>query len=111
MDLAGALSNQSVGEKLARLNALRKKLLDEVAKSPHPVKPVVLRSGAIQQAVVKVLAASPDPMHAAKVHAAVEHLLSMPVSRDSVNSCLSVGARSPGGQFERLGRGRYRLRT
>jgi hypothetical protein len=49
-------------------------------------------------------------MHAISVHAAVERLLNNPVSRDTVNSCLSVGARGKDALFERLGRGRYRLR-
>jgi hypothetical protein len=110
MRLAGALSNQAAVEKLSRLNHLRKTLLREAAKSPRPAKRSRPRSGAIQQAVVQVLTDAAEPMHAAKVHAVVERLLGRSVSRDTVNSCLSVGARDTEAQFERLGRGRYRLR-
>jgi hypothetical protein len=108
--LTGALSNQPATEKLSRVNLLRKKLLREAANSPHPAKRVQLRSGAIQAAVIKVLADSPEPMQAIQIHAAVERLLSMPVSKDTVKSCLSEGARGADVRFERLGRGRYKLR-
>lgn len=52
-----------------------------------------LRCGAIQEAVFEVLANADNPMRPREVHAAVERLLSMPVSKDTVNSCLSSGAR------------------
>jgi hypothetical protein len=105
--LIGALLNSD--EKLARLNVLREKLLRREAQSPQPEPRRRLRNGAVQKAVIKVLAASSEPMHSAKVHLAVERLLNVPVSKDTVNSCLSVGAQGPKAQFERLGRGRYRL--
>jgi hypothetical protein len=57
-----------------------------------------------------VLAEAAEPLHAAKVHLAVERELKKSVSRDSVNSCLSTGAANPDGQFKRLGRGVYQLR-
>lgn len=44
------------------------------------------------------------------VHAAVEHYLSMQVSKDSVNSCLSTGATGNDACFERTKRGVYGLR-
>lgn len=110
MHLMGALSNRSGQEKLERLDALRRRLLRQAAQAPRQAKRLRLRIGAVQQAVLHVLAVSAGPMRVADVHAAVEHLLSMPVSKDSVNSCLSVGARGAEPRFERVSPGRYRLR-
>ena len=108
MPLIGALLNQH--SKLDRLGILRRELLRESAKSLRQANHPRPRNGAIQAAVIKVLAAaSPEPMHAAGVHAAVERLLNVPVSRDTINSCLSTGACGAEARFERLGRGRYRL--
>jgi hypothetical protein len=108
--LAGALSNRSGQEKLERLDALRRRLLRQAAQAPRQAKRLRLRNGAVQEAVLRVLATSPEPMRVADVHAAVERLLSMPVSRDSVNSCLSVGARGAEAPFERVKIGWYRVR-
>jgi hypothetical protein len=108
--LAGALSNRSSQEKLERLDALRGRLLRQAAQAPSQAKRLRLRNGAVQRAVLHVLAASPEPMRVTDVHAAVERLLGMPVSKDSVNSCLSVGSRGAEARFERVSPGRYRLR-
>jgi hypothetical protein len=98
-----------IEDALGRLDALRRKLLQQAAESPRPTEKVRLRSGAVQAAVVDALCASPQPMGVKDVHRAVEYLLSMRVSKDSVNSCLSLGARGQAPRFERVGRGRYRL--
>lgn len=45
-------------------------------------------------------------MDVGEVHTTVEGLLGYPVSRDSVNSCLSTGARGARPNFERVGPGR-----
>jgi hypothetical protein len=112
MLLMGALLNQR--DHLARLAELRAQLLSRpVEKSSHgraQPKKVQLRYGAIQRAVIQVLRAAEAPMRATDVHATVERLLSSPVSKDSVNSCLSIGARGEEAQFERVGYGLYRLR-
>jgi len=49
-------------------------------------------------------------MDVGEVHTTVERLLGCPVSRDSVNSCLSTGARGARPNFQRLELGRYKLR-
>jgi hypothetical protein len=55
--------------------------------------------------------ADPDlVLTVAEAQVAVEDLLGMPVSRDSVRSCLSSGARSPRPAFERAAPGCYRLK-
>lgn len=108
MDLTGALINQQA--KLARLDRLRRKLLRQANKAPRPQTAFPPRSGAIQQGVIDVLAASSEPMRFIEVHAAVERLLSMPVSKKTVKSCLSAGASGEKSRFERVRRGLYRLR-
>lgn len=131
MPLAGALSNRHEGgnlegsdntflvgvigallnhaDNLVRLTELRARLLSQEARSSRPAKQISLRCGAVQSAVIAVLGAANAPMHVQDVHAAVECFLSMPVSKDTVNSCLSVGARGETAQFERIERGVYRL--
>jgi len=47
-------------------------------------------NGVVQRAVIEALAEADRPMEVGEVHATVEGLLGCPVSRDSVNSCLSA---------------------
>ena len=54
-----------------------------------------LGNGVVQRAVIEVLSRADRPMDVGEVHTTVEGLLGYPVSRDSVNSCLSTGARGP----------------
>jgi flagellar biosynthesis/type III secretory pathway ATPase len=68
-----------------------------------------LGNGVIQRSVLDALAAAGRPMSVDEVQMAVEALLCHPVSRDSVNSCLSTGVRGLNPIFERIGLGRYRL--
>jgi len=66
-------------------------------------------NGVILRTVIKALLEADRPMDVGAAHAAVGELLGYPVSRDSVNSCLSTGARRPVPLFQRVARGRYRL--
>jgi hypothetical protein len=68
-----------------------------------------MRCGAVQAAILKVLAAAQEPMRVRDVHAAVECLLASHVSRDSVNSCLSTKAKGKHPLFKRVGLGSYAL--
>jgi len=52
---------------------------------------------------------SDRPMGVCEAEMAVEALLGRPASRDSVNSCLSTGARGVRPSFGRVAPGRYRL--
>lgn len=108
--LTGALSNHAMAERLPRLNRLRKELLRKAAVSLPSAKRPRPRSGAIQKAVVEALSATTEPMRIRDLQAAVERLLSMRVSKSTVNSCLSVGAGGANPRFERVSPGRYRLR-
>jgi hypothetical protein len=69
-----------------------------------------LGNGVVQDAVVKVLVAADRPMRLAEVRTAVDALLGHPVSKDSINCCLSTGARGNNPRFERVAPGCYRLR-
>lgn len=66
------------------------------------------RPGWVTDMVVRVLIAGGEPMRATHVHAAVEKLLGHSVSKDSVDSCLSKGARGKEPRFERVSYGCYR---
>jgi hypothetical protein len=68
-----------------------------------------LGNGVIQRAVIKAFVAAGSPMGVSEAQVAVEALLGRPVSRDSVNSCLSTGARGGEPRFRRITRGRYEL--
>jgi hypothetical protein len=65
--------------------------------------------GVVQRAVIKVVVEADRPMDVGESHTRVERVLGYPVSRDSVNSCLSTGVRRAPPNFQRVGPGRYRL--
>jgi hypothetical protein len=67
------------------------------------------RPGWVIDAVVRVLVDEGRPMRSMHVRAAVESLLGHSVSKDSVDSCLSTGARGKVPRFERVSYGYYRL--
>jgi hypothetical protein len=68
-----------------------------------------LGNGVVQRAVVQVLAGADRVLSVADVHGAVEARLGQPVSKDSVGSCLSTGARGAEPRFRCIAPGRYRL--
>ncbi|HET7060191.1 MAG TPA: hypothetical protein VFH99_02650 [Candidatus Saccharimonadales bacterium] len=108
--LTGALSKNGTANQLARLNALRKKLLREAAKAPKlPTPPPPRRIGEISGAINEVLTNACEPLHAAEIHHAVERLLGRSVNYRSVKGCLSEGAAHRPPRFERISYGRYRL--
>lgn len=75
----------------------------------RPVPEARAGNGVIQRAVIRVMRDADRPMDVGDAHIAVEGLLGYRVSRDSVNSCLSSGARGVRPNFQRVGPGRYRL--
>jgi hypothetical protein len=68
-----------------------------------------LGNGVVKRAVVEVLTTGDRSMTVADVQAGVERLLGEPVSRHSVNWCLSTGSRGGTPQFERISLGSYQL--
>jgi len=110
--LVGQLSNPSSSLRVV-LDAFSDGPVEQADGACVPVvpQPVTLRlgNGVVQRAVGKVLAAALRPMYVPEVQAAVENLLGHPVSKASVNCCLSIGAREGTPRFERVARGCYRL--
>lgn len=110
-DLLGALGDRETRSSLShlaeRLTAL--KASDALPQAIRRQRQRAHRPGWVMDAVVRVLADEGGPMHRRKVHAAVERLLGLPVSKDSVDWCLSNGARTKEQRFERVSPGCYRL--
>jgi hypothetical protein len=108
MHLVGQLSNPS-----APLAAVFEALPDEpimATARPAPQLDVGrLGNGVVQRAVIKVLALAQRPLTVLETQAAVVGLLGHPVSKGSINCCLSTGALGNEPRFERVSRGCYRL--
>jgi hypothetical protein len=110
MDLVGQLSNPS-----AALGAVLEAVSDEPIRATVRLEPQLevgrLGNGVVQRAVVKVLASAQHPLTVLEVQMAVVDLLGHPVSKGSVNCCLSTGALGDEPRLERVARGCYRLRN
>ena len=68
------------------------------------------RSGAVQAAVIEVLARANGPLRAREIHAAAQELAETPLCWNTVKDCLHKNARRPGSLVERVTHGRYRHR-
>lgn len=81
------------------------------SQGPAAPEPEMRRLGnrAVQDAVIETLAKADRPMSLAELRTAVEAFLGHPVSRNSVDWCLSSGSRGNAPRFERVSRGCYRL--
>jgi len=81
------------------------------SRRPEIEAPLAKRvgNGVVQRAVVGVFLARGGPMTVAEACRAAEVVHGSSLSRDSVNSSLSTGARGPMPRFARVARGRYRL--
>lgn len=64
----------------------------------------------IRNAIAAILAEHEDGLRMRDIATAVAAGLGGPLPPSSIKSCLSREAESPLGAFERIGRGRYRLR-
>ena len=109
VDLTRALSNPDVKLMLERLASLRSELLAS-ANDPVVSAPLPMRAGAITNAASVVLVNASGPMHVSDIRSAVERLLSMEVSRHSVNSALWKGSMGEKARFVRVKRGWYEAR-
>lgn len=76
---------------------------------PEDSGPRRLGNGVVRRAVIEVLSQADRPIDVGEAQATVEGLLGYTVSRDSINSCLSTGARGARPSFQRVRPGRYRL--
>jgi hypothetical protein len=68
-----------------------------------------LTFGTVSGAVLTILSQTGEPMRFIEIHASVEALLEMPVSRSSVKQFLSDESRHRRPRFVRLQRGLYQL--
>ncbi len=112
MHLVGQLSNPSatlvaVLEAATVVRPGPRELRESVVVEPASRR---LGNGVVQRAVVKVLESAQHPLTVLDARAAVVDLLGHPVSKGSINCCLSTGALGDKPRFERVARGCYRLR-
>jgi len=77
------------------------------AQSQRQILP---RAGAVQEAVIRALAAADRPLRAREIHSAAQKLAGTAVSWNTVKDCLHKNARRPDSRIERVGHGRYRHR-
>lgn len=109
MDLVAALSKNGIAAKLADLNKLRRRLLQESAEKPRPSTPTQPRVGEIPQAIARVLSEATEPVHISDIRHAVAHRLGHPVKTNSVKKALSEGTLLRKPRFQRTALGYYRL--
>lgn len=106
MLLGGQLYNPSSAlERVLSAPAPKRRAAPQVA-APKMSR---LGNGVVLRAVGRVLTAAGGPMRGTDIHAAVQHLLGYPVSKNSVDWCLAANVRGMAPRFERVAYGCYRL--
>jgi hypothetical protein len=109
MHLVGQLSNPPNASVKMVLEAFAGGIPRRIGPEGVPLGAKRLGNGVVQRALVEVFLEAGRPMGVGEAHLALEVLLGRSVSRDSVNSCLSTGARAARHRFERVAPGRYQL--
>lgn len=108
MELIGVLSNPEVCSGLDRLHqaiaSLSAPTSHRAVRPPHRRRP-----GAVLQAIQVVLAEHPEGLRTVEVRRSVVECLGCELPPATVKGTLAAYA-EPGGPFERIARGRYRLR-
>ena len=99
MEGNGARSNR---ERLAGAHLVARSLTARPAPQTQFQSKIRRRAGAVQEAVIRVLAAADRPLRAREIHAAAEKLAGTPLSWNTVKDCLHNNARRPGGPDERV---------
>lgn len=109
--LVGSLWNPDLQARLQRIHerVARQGASDEASAWRRP-RFKRRRVGQIRDAIADVLAEQNDGLRMREITAAVTAGLGEPVPPGTIKSCLSREAQSASGAFERIGRGRYRLR-
>lgn len=113
MGLVGSLWNQDVRSRLQRVH---ERVARQAASGGSPARrspPQFKRRrvGLIPDAIAAVLAEHENGLRVRDIATAVVERLGEPIPFSSIKSCLWREARSKSGAFERVGRGRYRLRS
>jgi len=97
-------------EKLAAAYLLARSLVARPDHGNRLQSQVRRRSGAVREAVIRVLARTGEPMRASEIHAVAENLVGEPLSWNTVRDCLHKNARRPESPIAWIGWGRYRYR-
>jgi hypothetical protein len=112
MELYGALSNPLTSHKplhTGRLAALKAELLERERGADQLSRRLPGRQGSVVATVTKALELANQPMRVAEIHAAVDDILSAPVSYSAVKEALRAHARGSNPRFRRLRHGVYEL--
>ena len=83
-------------------------LANRCRPEPQAQSQIRPRAGAIQEAVIQVLASAERPLRAREIHAAAEELAGTALSWNTVKDCLHKHARRPDSLIQRVGHGSYR---
>jgi hypothetical protein len=112
MGLVGSLWNRDTQARLQHIHRRASRRAGE-RPSTRRSKPTFKRrrNGQIRDAIAAVLAEQPRGLRMMDIASAVAARLGEPVPPSTIKSCLSREALGTSGAFERLGRGRYRLRS
>ena len=108
--------SQRMEENGARLNRRRLSdayrlagaLANRCRPEPQSQSQIRPRAGAIQEAVIQVLASAERPLRAREIHAAAEKLAGTALCWNTVKDCLHKHARRPHSPIERVSHGSYR---
>jgi hypothetical protein len=106
MEENGARLNR---DRLARAYLLTHSLAGRNEPSRRSQSQIRRRAGAVQEAVLRVLAAAEGPLRAREIHVAAEELAGNPLSWNTVKDCLHKNARRPDSPVERVSHGSYRM--
>src|SRR5262249_17531731 len=107
MEENGARLNR---DRLANASQLAGSLAARTGPQTHAQSQIRPRAGAVQEAVLRALAAAKRPLRAREIHPAAEKLAGTRLSWNTVKDCLHKHARRPDSPIERVGHGRYRHR-
>jgi hypothetical protein len=95
-------------DRLANAYLLARSLAARPEPQPQSQSQIQRRAGAVQEAVIQVLAMAERPLQAREIHSAAQKLSGTPLSWNTVKDCLHKNARRAGSPIERVGYGRYR---
>src|SRR5579864_6244157 len=90
-------------------------LVGALAARPEPESQVQSqlrrRTGAVQETVIRVLAAADGPLRAREIHAKAQEMAGEALSWNTVKDCLHKNARRYDSPIQRVSHGRYRHLT
>jgi hypothetical protein len=92
-------------DRLANAYLLAGSLAARPGAQPRLPSQIPRRAGAVQEAVIQVLAIAEQPLRAREIHAAAQELAGTPLSWNTVKDCLHKNARRPGSPIERVSHG------